>query len=178
MNNAADFDQDQQIKVFKTQKSVGFIILGLAMLVGGGTLVVDNAILIAKTYGLSDKLIGLTILAAGTSLPELATSAVAAYKRNTDIAIGNVVGSNIFNLLFILPITGMINPMEFNLALNFDISVLVVATVVLMIFMFTLKYTQTRSMGSSSITLRILCLYHLFDQPRIIIPFNCFCFYL
>jgi cation:H+ antiporter len=139
MNNAADFDQDQQIKVFKTQKSVGFIILGLAMLVGGGTLVVDNAILIAKTYGLSDKLIGLTILAAGTSLPELATSAVAAYKRNTDIAIGNVVGSNIFNLLFILPITGMINPMEFNLALNFDISVLVVATVVLMIFMFTLN---------------------------------------
>lgn len=139
MSNASDFDQDQQIKIFSTPKSVGFIILGLAMLVGGGTLVVDNAILIAKTYGLSDKLIGLTILAAGTSLPELATSAVAAYKRNTDIAIGNVVGSNIFNILFILPVTGMIKPMEFNLALNFDISVLMVATVVLMIFMFTLN---------------------------------------
>lgn len=139
MSNASDFDQDQQIKIFSTPKSAGFIILGLAMLVGGGTLVVDNAILIAKTYGLSDKLIGLTILAAGTSLPELATSAVAAYKRNTDIAIGNVVGSNIFNILFILPVTGMIKPMDYNLALNFDISVLMVATIVLMIFMFTLN---------------------------------------
>ncbi len=139
MSNTSSITDEGEIKIFSNPKSAGLIILGLALLVGGGMLVVDNAILIAKTYGLSDKLIGLTILAAGTSLPELATSAVAAYKRNTDIAIGNVVGSNIFNLLFILPITGMINPMEYNSTLNFDVFVLGGATIVLMIFMFTLN---------------------------------------
>ncbi|MBL7873843.1 MAG: calcium/sodium antiporter [Cyclobacteriaceae bacterium] len=139
MTNSTDLTGESEIKIFSNPKSVGLIIFGLALLVGGGTLVVDNAILIAKNYGLSDKLIGLTILAAGTSLPELATSAVAAYKRNTDIAIGNVVGSNIFNALFILPITGLINPMEYDLNLNFDIYILIGSTVVLMIFMFTLN---------------------------------------
>jgi cation:H+ antiporter len=93
----------------------------------------------AQHFGLSEKLIGLTILAAGTSLPELATSAVAAYRKNTDIAIGNVVGSNIFNIFLILGVTGLINPINFNTALNFDIYVLSAATVVLMIFMFTLN---------------------------------------
>jgi cation:H+ antiporter len=138
MNDQGEVGQETvEIKTFSNPKSVGLIVLGLAFLVGGGMLVVDNAILIAKTYGLSDKLIGLTILAVGTSLPELATSAVAAYKRNTDIAIGNVVGSNIFNILFILPITGMINPMEYNTNLNFDIYIFGGATVVLMIFMYT-----------------------------------------
>jgi cation:H+ antiporter len=139
MTNSSDINNESEIKIFSNPKSVGLIVLGLVLLVGGGMLVVDNAILIAKTYGLSDKLIGLTILAVGTSLPELATSAVAAYKRNTDIAIGNVVGSNIFNILFILPITGMISPMEYNINLNFDINILGGATVVLMIFMFTLN---------------------------------------
>lgn len=140
MKNAPEIDQgSSEIKIMSTPLSTGLIILGLAMLVGGGTLVVDNAIFIATTYGLSDRLIGLTILAVGTSLPELATSAVAAYKRNTDIAIGNVIGSNIFNLFFILPITGLINPMSFDTALNFDIGIILIGTVFLMIFMFTLK---------------------------------------
>jgi cation:H+ antiporter len=119
--------------------AVGLMVLGIMMLVGGGTLVVDNAIAIAQHYGLSDKLIGLTILAAGTSLPELATSAVAAYKKNTDIAIGNVIGSNIFNILFILSITGLIRPLPFDIALDFDLYVLGASTIVLMIFMFTLN---------------------------------------
>jgi cation:H+ antiporter len=88
---------------------------------------------------LSEKLIGLTILAAGTSLPELATSAVAAYRKNTDIAIGNVVGSNIFNIFLILGVTGLIKPIPFNVVLNFDLYVLTAATIVLMIFMFTLN---------------------------------------
>jgi cation:H+ antiporter len=139
MTHATDMDQDRPIKIYKTPVSIGFIAAGLIMLIGGGTMVVDNAILIAKKFELSDKLIGLTILAAGTSLPELATSAVAAYRKNTDIAIGNVVGSNIFNILFILPITGFIRPLEFNTALNFDILVLGASTVVLIIFMFTLN---------------------------------------
>lgn len=139
MTNATDLDQGDSIKLYSTPISIGLVVLGLSLLVGGGTMVVDNAIEIAKYYGLSDKLIGLTILAAGTSLPELATSAVAAFKKNTDIAIGNVVGSNIFNIFFILGITGVINPMPYNAALNFDLKVLGVSTIILMIFMFTLN---------------------------------------
>jgi len=139
MTNATDLDQGDSIKIYSTPISIGLIVLGLVLLVGGGTLVVDNAIAIAQHYGLSDKLIGLTILAAGTSLPELATSAVAAYKKNTDIAIGNVIGSNIFNIFFILAITGLIRPLPFDIAMDFDLYVLGASTIILMIFMFTLN---------------------------------------
>jgi len=140
MSSASDLDSgSDSIKIYSTPVAVGLMVLGIMMLVGGGTLVVDNAIAIAQHYGLSDKLIGLTILAAGTSLPELATSAVAAYKKNTDIAIGNVIGSNIFNIFFILSITGLIRPLPFDAALDFDLYVLGASTIVLMIFMFTLN---------------------------------------
>lgn len=139
MKDAPGGDEGDAVKIYSTGLSVLFIVLGLAMLVGGGHLVVESAAAIAKEYGLSEKLIGLTILAAGTSLPELATSAVAAYRKNTDIAIGNVVGSNIFNVFFILGITGVIHPTPYNAAMNFDIYILGAATVMLMIFMFTLN---------------------------------------
>lgn len=138
MTTASDFEETP-IKMYATPVATGMIILGLALLIGGGTLVVDNAVAIAEHYGLSQKLIGLTILAAGTSLPELATSAVAAYRKNTDIAIGNVIGSNIFNILLILGATGLINPIPYNDLMNFDIEVLGVSTIVLMIFMFTIN---------------------------------------
>ncbi len=138
MTKTGDIDETP-IKMYATPVATGMIILGLAMLIGGGTLVVDNAVAIAEHYGLSQKLIGLTILAAGTSLPELATSAVAAFRKNTDIAIGNVIGSNIFNLFFILGLTGMIRPIPYNDLMNFDIEVLGVATVMLMVFMFTIN---------------------------------------
>lgn len=139
MTNGPGSEEGGPIKLYSTGVSVLFIVLGLAMLVGGGSLVVDNAVAIAKHYGLSEKLIGLTILAAGTSLPELATSAVAAYRKNTDIAIGNVVGSNIFNIFFILGITGVIRPTPYNAIMNFDLYILGASTVLLMIFMFTLN---------------------------------------
>ena len=139
MKNTNDFDQGEQIKIYGTGLAMGMIGLGLVMLIGGGTTVVNSATTIAKHYGLSEKLIGLTILAAGTSLPELATSCVAAYRKNTDIAIGNVVGSNIFNIFFILGITGFINPMPYNTAMNFDLYILGASTIILMIFMFTLN---------------------------------------
>ena len=138
MKSAAGDSSEGQVKTYTTFKSTGMIVFGLAMLVGGGNLVVTNATTIAQYFGMSEKLIGLTILAAGTSLPELATSTVAAYRRNTDIAIGNVVGSNIFNIFFILGVTGIINPIAYNPALNHDLYVLVGATFVLIIFMFTL----------------------------------------
>ncbi|HYF68542.1 MAG TPA: calcium/sodium antiporter [Ohtaekwangia sp.] len=139
MQTSGGLDSENQIKIYSTPVSAGLIVLGLAMLVGGGSLVVNNAVSIATHYGLSEKLIGLTILAAGTSLPELATSAVAAYRKNTDIAIGNVIGSNIFNIFFILGITGLVSPIPYNIAMNFDLKVTGLATVVLMIFMFTIN---------------------------------------
>lgn len=138
MTRTSDLDQPPTAKIRSVPVSIGLITAGLVMLIGGGKLVVDNAIDIAHYFGLSERLIGLTILAAGTSFPELATSAVAAYRKNTDIAIGNVVGSNIFNIVAILGVTGVVTPIPFNDSLNFDIYVLLASSVVLLIFMFTL----------------------------------------
>ncbi|MBL7852583.1 MAG: calcium/sodium antiporter [Cyclobacteriaceae bacterium] len=139
MRDGADLGETEAITLYSKPKASLFILLGLGMLIGGGKLVVDNAIVIAQAFGLSEKLIGLTILAVGTSLPELATSLVAAYRKNTDIAIGNVVGSNIFNILLILGITGVVQPVGYNVALNFDLQVFMGGTVMLIIFMFTLN---------------------------------------
>lgn len=139
MKSASDFEESDSIKIYPTSLSLGYLALGIAMLLGGGKLAVDNAVSIAKHFGLSQRLIGLTILAAGTSLPELATSAVAAYRRNTDIAIGNVVGFNIFNICLILGTTGLISPLSYNTALNFDMFIVFIASIVLLIFMFTLS---------------------------------------
>jgi cation:H+ antiporter len=117
----------------------GLTVLGLVGLIVGGKLVVDNSIATATELGVSQKIIGLTIIAAGTSLPELMTSIVAALKRNSDIAIGNVIGSNIFNVLLILSISSFINPIEFNPNFNQDLLILIGGTVFLIIAMFTGK---------------------------------------
>ena len=117
----------------------GLIIIGLGGLVLGGRLVVNNSIEIATYLGVSEKIIGLTIIAAGTSLPELVTSAVAALKKNSDIAIGNIVGSNIFNLLFILSVSSLINPVSYNTAFNIDVYLLTAGTVFLFLVMFVGK---------------------------------------
>lgn len=109
-------------------------IIGLAY---GGQWVVEGAKTIASAFGLSDALIGLTIVAIGTSLPELATSAVAAYKKNTDIAVGNVVGSNIFNIFWVLGLSAVIKPLPFSPMINTDILVFIGATLLLFIFSFT-----------------------------------------
>ncbi len=132
-------DEGQSIKLYSSGVSFGLIALGMSMLIGGGKLVVDNAVAIAHQNGLSEKLIGLTILAVGTSLPELATSAMAAYRKNADIAIGNVVGSNLFNIFFILGITGVMSPAQYNSSLNFDLFISIIATLALIVFMFTLR---------------------------------------
>jgi cation:H+ antiporter len=105
---------------------IGFGFVGLIV---GGKLVVDNAIMIATDLGVSQKIIGLTIIAAGTSLPELVTSVVAALKKNSDIAIGNVIGSNIFNILLVIPISSMISPIQFTPKFNQDIWILIGGTV-------------------------------------------------
>ncbi|MDP2890521.1 MAG: calcium/sodium antiporter [Bacteroidota bacterium] len=117
----------------------GLITIGLAGLIFGGKLVVNNAIEIATNLGVSEKIIGLTIIAAGTSLPELVTSIVAALKKNSDIAIGNIIGSNIFNLLLILSVSSFIKPVTYNLAFNTDAYMLAGGTLFLFAAMFTSK---------------------------------------
>lgn len=125
-----------EIKERKALISVGMVALGLLGLIFGGKWVVDSAIEIATGFGLSEQLVGLTIVAVGTSLPELVTSAVAAYKKNVDIAVGNVVGSNLFNVFFVLGTSAVINPLNFNTTLNLDIGVAVFASLLLFVFMF------------------------------------------
>jgi len=115
------------------------ILIGFSGLLIGGKLVVDNSIDIATDLGVSQKIIGLTIIAAGTSLPELITSIVAALKKNSDIAIGNVIGSNIFNILLILSISSLINPIDYNQIFNQDFAILIGGTIFLIIAMFTGK---------------------------------------
>lgn len=118
-------------------KMIAFIILGIAGLVIGGKLVLDNAVVIAKEMGLSEKVIGLTIIAAGTSLPELATSVVAAFRKNADIAVGNIVGSNIFNLLLIGGIVSVVSPVKYNSIFDIDFYILAGGTIVLFLSLVT-----------------------------------------
>jgi cation:H+ antiporter len=129
--------------------------IGLAGLVGGGKLVVDNAVAMAQTLGVSEKIIGLTIVAAGTSLPELATSVVAALRKNADIAIGNIIGSNIFNLLLVIGISGLIRPLDFNESFNTDLYILLGGTAFLFLVMFIGKKHQLERWQS----LLLLCVY-------------------
>jgi cation:H+ antiporter len=116
---------------------VGLVLLGLTGLVVGGRLVVTSAVEIATLLGVSEKIIGLTIVAAGTSMPELATSVVAAIKKNSDIAVGNIIGSNIFNIFFILSASSLIKPVTFNASFNMDIYILIGGTIFLFAAMFT-----------------------------------------
>uniref|UniRef100_UPI0040489F83 calcium/sodium antiporter n=2 Tax=Roseivirga sp. TaxID=1964215 RepID=UPI0040489F83 len=122
---------------FSNLKITTYIVLGLAGLVLGGKFVVSSATDIATSLGLSEKIIGLTIVAAGTSLPELATSVVAALKKNNDIAIGNIIGSNIFNIFFILSVSALITPIEYNAIFNTDVFILLGGTLFLFAAMFT-----------------------------------------
>ncbi len=124
-------------KAMSNLKIWKLIIFGLLGLIIGGKLVVDNSILVATDLGVSQKIIGLTIIAAGTSLPELITSIVAALKKNSDIAIGNVIGSNIFNILLILSISTFIKPITYNDIFNIDIFILIGGTLFVILAMFT-----------------------------------------
>jgi len=118
-------------------RSVLMILLGLGGLTLGGKWIVDGAIQLAVHFGMSESLVGLTIVAVGTSLPELATSAMAAYRRRVEIAVGNVIGSNIFNIFFVLGISASIKPLPFKSENNLDILVGIAAGLMLFLFMFT-----------------------------------------
>ena len=130
-------DEEMETKDYSTGKAVLFIILGLVGLIIGGRLIVTSAVSIAEVIGLSERVIGLTVVSIGTSLPELATSIIAVRKKNVDIAIGNVVGSNIFNIFLILGISGTIVPLGINPDSLFDIMINILTGLLLFIFVFT-----------------------------------------
>jgi len=126
----------EAVDQYSTTRSIIMVIIGLTGLILGGNWIVQGAVKMALTLGLSETLIGLTIVSVGTSLPELATSAMAAYRKESDIAIGNVVGSNIFNIFWILAISSILKPIELQPANNFDISALIFSNLLLFACLF------------------------------------------
>lgn len=161
-NNSESVDKS---KALGARKSVFYIVAGIIGLFIGGKFVVDGAVQIAQSFGVSELLIGLTIVAVGTSLPELVTSIIAAMKKNSDIAVGNVVGSNIFNIFFVLGTSSIINPISFNVASNVDIIVTISASFLLFIAMFVgKKHTLERWQGI--IFILVYVLYILFLLMR------------
>lgn len=125
--------EDEGIKQLGVAKSIIFIVIGLAMIILGSNVTVDAASKIAEMFGMDERFIGLTVVALGTSLPELFTSVSAARKGNADIAIGNIVGSNIFNILFICGISALIIPIPFASNFIFDVIIAIAAAVMLML---------------------------------------------
>lgn len=146
-------EADPDIPVFSHGRSVALVALGLAGLVVGGRWLVDGAVLIAQSFGVSESLIGLTVVAVGTSLPEFATSAVAAYKRRSDIAIGNVVGSNIFNIFWVLGISATIRPLPFSPAGNVDVMMAAGASLILFFAMYVGKRHVLERWQGAALTL-------------------------
>lgn len=137
--NGKENSEDESVELFSVGRSILMIGAGLVGLVLGGKWIVDGAVAFASSLGVSEALIGLTVVAVGTSLPELATSAVAAYRRNVDIAIGNVIGSNIFNIFWILGLSAIIKPLPFAPSLNADLLMVVLATSLLFLALFVGK---------------------------------------
>lgn len=135
----AEGEEAPETKLYSLPMAVFYILFGLALLVLGGRLIVDNAVALARLAGLSERLIGLTVVSIGTSLPELATSIVAARKKSTDLAIGNVVGSNIFNVFLVLGLSSIVYPIPISGGNVFDILVNILASALLFIFLFTGK---------------------------------------
>ncbi|MEI3218425.1 MAG: calcium/sodium antiporter [Lachnoclostridium sp.] len=125
--------EEEDYKLMSPLKSVLYILGGIAGISLGGNLVVDSASAIAKAFGLSQTFIGLTIVALGTSLPELVTSVVAAGKRENDLAVGNVVGSNIFNILLILGVSATITPISLDVTAVYDTFILIIASLIVYI---------------------------------------------
>ena len=145
---SAEGSGEEEIKLLPWWKSVIYILGGLAALVYGGQLFVNGATGIARSLGVSESVIGLTLVAGGTSLPELATSIVAALKKNPEIAIGNVIGSNLFNIFFVLGCSASITPLHLTGITNFDLFALVMSGILMWFFgLFFAKRTITRMEG-------------------------------
>ncbi len=126
----------ENIKVFSNLKATLYILIGIIGLFIGGKLIIDSSTALALSFNLSEAFIGLTIVAIGTSLPELAASVIAARKKQMQMAVGNVIGSNIFNILWVLGISSTIKPIEYNPSMNFDIIFLIFISLLLFLLIF------------------------------------------
>lgn len=144
-------------------KDVLLVVIGIGMIILGGEFTVNSSILIARCLGLSERVIGLTVVAMGTSLPELCTSLVALLKKENDIAIGNVIGSNIFNILFILGISSLIEPMRLNSKVLIDIMLLTIGS--LLVGKIILKdYKISKGEGVVMIIFYIIYLFYVIGR--------------
>jgi len=141
-------------------KNIFITILGLAGIIVGGEVVVSNATEIAYSLGMSETLVGLTIVAIGTSLPELVTSIAASLKKQSEIALGNIVGSNIFNILFVLGASSVITPLAFNGKVFTDIFIMIILTVILLVFSRT-NYTVGKREGLTLVILYVAYLVYI-----------------
>lgn len=140
--NQSSDESEEETKSITPARAMFYVLAGLAGLYFGGKFLVEGAVNIARDLGLSERIIGLTIVAIGTSLPEMATSITAALRKKADIAIGNIVGSNIFNIFFILGVTAVIQPLPFNTASNLDIMATILAS--LLLFLSTITIGKKR----------------------------------
>jgi len=148
---------------YRPLKASMMVFVGLVGLVLGGKWIVDGALLIASNFGVSEGFVGLTLLALGTSLPELATSFVAAYKKNVDIAVGNIVGSNIFNIFGVLGVSAIINPVTPDFSLNSDLVLLLIVTfMILSLVLYRDEHNISRKQGLSFLFIYVLYLVFLF----------------
>lgn len=136
------FSDEIAVKNYKLKTAVLLLIMGFALLFAGGKIIVVYAVRLAESFGIAERIIALTIVSAGTSLPELATSVIAARKNNLDLAVGNIVGSNIFNIFFILGTSALITPIKLQGYANLDLLVNIFAGLLLFIFLFTGKGRQ------------------------------------
>lgn len=161
---STDEPQGESMVVQSTWKALLAIIGGLIGLIIGGELIVKSAVNIAFRLGVSEAIIGLTIVALGTSLPELATSIIAAMKKNADIALGNVIGSNIFNIFFILGTSAIIKPLPAYQGLALDACMAALGSVLVLIFVFTNKEYKISRWGGTTL---LLC-YAVYLTYRIV----------
>ncbi len=154
---------EEKIKKISIFKNLIYIVLGIVGLKFGGDFVVNNSVIIANDFNISEKIIGLTILAIGTSLPEFVTSITAGIKGNSDIAVGNIIGSNIFNILLIIGTSSVINPIVYNTTYNIQLIILILGTILLLIFsIIPPKNEVSRSNGIAYVLLYIIYMVILF----------------
>jgi len=155
-------DDTEEMNIHSIKKTSILIVLGMFGLFLGGKWIVDSVQVLARMMNISEAFISLSIVAFGTSLPELATSIMAALRKNADMAIGNVVGSNIFNIFWVLGLSAVINPIKYDIAFNVDLIVVIFATVLLFVFMHINKrYHLNRFEGISFVSLYILYVGYL-----------------
>lgn len=157
---------DEKAKVIPMPKSIGYIILGLVGLTVGGDWIVTGAIKMATALGMSEALIGVTIVAIGTSLPEIVTSAVSAYKGKKDIAIGNAVGSNLFNIFWVLALSAIVKPLPFDEKLNVDVLVNLLASTLLFLFLYVRNKEHVMKRGHGILFILLYVGYIVYSVIR------------